>query len=103
MEIDIKATALEKKLVIRAIRRLNNIKHLNYMSQAMIAEDSGVKPSKVRIALQDLIDAKCIEQIRTNDGKRVSRYHYALTNIGNKEYPHENEQVLKYSNEKEKA
>ena len=87
MELNIKATEAERAAVIKAIRKLNSVRHLSYMSQAMMVEDSGIKPSKIRIALQDLIDDKCIEQICVNGDKRVKRYYYCVTESGAARYP----------------
>jgi len=85
MELNIKATAEEKELVVRSIRKINKVIHIKHMSQAMIAEDSGVKASKVRIALQDLMDDGHIEQIVVSD-KAIKRYYYVLTDKGNETY-----------------
>jgi len=85
MELNIKATAEEKEAVVASIRKINKVIHIKHMSQAMLAEDSGVKPSKVRITLQDLMDDDLIEQIVVSD-KAIRRYYYVITEKGNKTY-----------------
>ena len=85
--MEIKATPEEKKLIVNAIRKLNSVRHLNYMSMAMFTEETSIKQSKVRIVLQELIDEKHIVQYLSNTGKRVGRYYYVITDSGNETYP----------------
>lgn len=78
MEIMIKATEEEKLAVVAALRRLNAVRHLKYMSQAMISEETGIKTSKVRIVLQDLIDEGTIVQYTVDNERRIKRYYYVV-------------------------
>ena len=78
MEIMIKATEEEKLAVVAALRRLNAVRHLKYMSQAMISEETGIKTSKVRIVLQDLIDEGTVVQYTVDNERRIKRYYYVV-------------------------
>lgn len=82
MEIKIKATEEEKEGVIRAIASLNEIQHIKSMSHNMIAETSGIKSTKVRIVLVDLIEEELIEQFQVSDNKKLQRYYCTITDAG---------------------
>lgn len=82
VEFIIHATEDEQLAVLRAIISLNEIQHLRYMSRSMIASASGVKDSKVRVALQDLIDRGYITQYVVTTNLRRQRYYYTPTASG---------------------
>lgn len=82
MDVAIISTAEEKEAVLNAIVDLNAIQHLRYMSQAMIAESSGVKETKVRAVLADLLAEQAITQIKLPGSRQVPRYYYVITDIG---------------------
>ena len=84
MEISIQATAAEKHATLTAIKQLNEIRHIKYMSQKMIADTAFIKATKIRIILMDLIAAKLITQYQVSDNKRLQRYYYVLTDAGQK-------------------
>lgn len=81
-EINIKSTEEERRLVARAIARLNEIQHISYMSRNMLAETSGIKSTKVRVVLQDMLDSEEIEQYAVTQNPRLQRYYYVLTDTG---------------------
>lgn len=87
MEINIVATEEEKQTVVKAIHRLNSVMHVTHTSLAMLGEECNMSQAKVRIVLQDLIDAKQILQIATNGDKKVKRYMYILTELGKTDFP----------------
>lgn len=78
MEIIIPVSDEEKSLVKEAIKELNKIGHLKNMSQTMIANTSGIKSTKIRHILQELVDSKEITQYIANDNIRLKRYYYVV-------------------------
>lgn len=81
-EICIKSTAEERIAVARAIKQLNEIRHVSYMSRTMLAETSGIKSTKVRVVLQDMVDNDEITQYAVTQNPRLQRYYYVLTDAG---------------------
>lgn len=77
--IYIKSTNAEKRAVLEAIINITKYTYTKFMSQAMIAEEAGIKATKVRAVLQDLVNEKKLIQIKTNDSKKVPRYFYSVT------------------------
>lgn len=86
MDIEIKATEEEKRLVVEALIRLNGIRHLNYMSQATIAMETDIKPSKIRVILADLMTEGSIIQYVVDDNRIVKRYYYTVEQAGREKY-----------------
>ena len=80
------ATEEEKQAVVKALVALNAIRHLNYMSQATISEESGVKATKVRAALEELIKEKAITQYVIDEMRSVKRYYYVVEPLGREKY-----------------
>lgn len=78
MEIRITATEAEKKAVLSAIATLNKIPHIKYMSQAMIATHAGLKETKVRAALIELLSEKVITQYQATENPRLQRFYYVI-------------------------
>lgn len=81
-EFRIGVTDAERRAVARAINKLNNIQHIIYMSRNMIAETSGIKSTKVRVILQDMLDAGELTQYAVTQNRRLQRYYYVLTEYG---------------------
>lgn len=82
MQITIPVSKTEKIATLNAIADLNKLRHIKYMSQAMIAEGANLKPTKVRLVLQALIDEGLILQYQVSQNKRLQRYYYVLTDAG---------------------
>ena len=78
LKITIEVTEEEKYAVVDAIRVLNRIEHLKYMSQAMIAAEAKIKATKVRYILMALIEEKRITQYTATDNKRLQRFYYTV-------------------------
>jgi uncharacterized protein YlbG (UPF0298 family) len=76
--LEISVTEEEKMTVLIAIRELDKIGHLRYMSQAMVAVASSLKATKVRIVLQCLLDEKRIKQYDVSNGSKLRRYYYTI-------------------------
>lgn len=81
-EFKIDVTDDERRAVARAVSELNNIQHIIYMSRNMIAETSGIKSTKVRVVLQDMLDAGELTQYAVTQNRRLQRYYYVLTEHG---------------------
>ena len=82
MEIKINISDEERMACLEAITALNKIEHLKWMSQAVIAETCGVKATKVRAVLQDLVDNKLVGCYVVADNPRLKRYYYVVTDAG---------------------
>ena len=78
MEIQITISETEKEKTIKAIKQLNSIGHLQYMSQAMIANSSGIKATKIRSILTELISEERITQYVVTQNKSLQRYYYIV-------------------------
>lgn len=81
-EITIKISDEETVAMARAIVQLNEIQHLRYMSRSMLSAASGIKDSKVRAALQEMVDKGYIEQYAVTTNLKRQRYYYVLTAAG---------------------
>lgn len=82
MEIKITSTEPEREAVVRAIGMLNEVRHIKSMSHTVIAETAGIKATKVRIVLADLIADKSIDQHQVSENKKLQRYYYVITDKG---------------------
>jgi len=78
MELKIESTAEEQKAVLDAISQLNDLRNVKYMSQAMIAATAGIKVTKVRVVLMDLIAAKKITQYAATTNPARQRFYYVI-------------------------
>ena len=78
MEIIIDVSEEERQAVIMAIRELNRLSHIKYMSQAMIASLAHIKPTKVRHVLVALIAEKRICQYAATTNPRLQRFYYSV-------------------------
>ena len=81
-EITIRISDEEVVAMARAIMLLNEIQHLRYMSRSMLSAASGIKDSKVRVALQEMVDKGYIEQYAITTNLKRQRYYYVLTDAG---------------------
>lgn len=81
-EITIRVSDAETVAMAGAIMQLNGIQHLRYMSRSMLSAASGIKDSKVRAALQDMIDKGYVEQYAVTSNLKRQRYYYVLTAAG---------------------
>jgi transcription initiation factor IIE alpha subunit len=77
-EIIITVSQEEKDAVVAAIQQLSVIPHIKKMSQAMIAETAGIKATKIRAVLQELIDEKKVSQYAATDNPKLQRYFYTV-------------------------
>lgn len=77
MEINIKANAEEKEQVLTAIVELTKVKHIRYHSHTMLANHTGIKATKIRAVLIDLLNEGKIEAYKVNE-TRVARYFYRI-------------------------
>lgn len=82
MQITIPVSDEEKRVTLEAITELNKLRHIKFMSQAMIAEGANLKPTKIRLVLQTLIDDGLIVQYQVSQNKRLQRYYYVPTDAG---------------------
>ena len=78
MEIIIPISEEEKEKTIKAIKQLNSIGHLKFMSQAMIANSSGIKATKIRSILTELIKEEKITQYAITQNAHLQRYYYIV-------------------------
>lgn len=83
-EIKINTTAEEHRLVAAAIQQLNEIQHIRYMSRSMLVTASGLKDSKLRAVLQDMIDTGEVIQYAATENPARQRWYYVLTDAGKK-------------------
>lgn len=81
-EITIKISDSELRAMAGAIVQLNSIQHLRYMSRSMLATAAGIKDSKVRAALQEMVDKGYVEQYAVTTNLKRQRYYYVLTAAG---------------------
>ena len=87
MDVKIKATVEERIATIKAIQLLGSLDHIKKMSHNNIAEAANIKPTKVRIVLEELIAENLVEQLiidgsTVRDKCKVKRYYYLVTDAG---------------------
>ena len=78
-EFEIKVSQEEKDAVVAAVERLIAIPHINKMSQAMIANTAGIKATKIRAILQELLDEGRLIQYAATDNPKLQRYFYVVS------------------------
>lgn len=78
MEIQIKISDAEKQSVINAIAALNKVPHLKYMTQEMLSLEAGIKATKIRAILVELIKERKITQYAATENKNLKRYYYVI-------------------------
>lgn len=81
MQITIPVHEEEKLAVIESIKQLNDVRHLKYMSQAMIANGAGIKATKVRAVLMALIEEGRITQYAATDNPKLQRFYYVVNEV----------------------
>lgn len=81
MEIIIEITEEEKETVLTVIHELNELQHVKYMSQAMIANAAKIKATKVRHILTALIAENRITQYAATENKRLQRFYYTINAV----------------------
>lgn len=81
-EFKINTTEAEHRLVAAAVQQLNEIQHIRYMSRSMLVAASGLKDSKLRAVLQDMIDCGELVQYAATDNPARQRWYYVLTAAG---------------------
>lgn len=67
-----------------AIEELNKIGHIRYMSRSMLADTSGIKDTKVRAVLQEMLNRNHAIQYAATQNPKLQRYYYVLTESGKK-------------------
>lgn len=80
--MEIQVSDLERQAVARAVVELNEVQHLRYMSRSMISNSSGIKDTKVRAVLQDMINRGELEQYPVTENRKLQRFYYVLTDAG---------------------
>lgn len=80
-EIVISISQEEKDVVVAAIQRLIAIPHIKRMSQAMIADTAGIKATKIRVILQELVNEGRITQYQATDNPKLQRYFYTINEV----------------------
>lgn len=74
-QINITTTAEEQEIVVKALKELNG----KVTAVSAIARMTGLRDSRVRYAIQDLVDAKRIRKVPTKAfNKHYVRYSYEV-------------------------
>ena len=79
---ELPTTQEEHIQVAKAIVQLTKVPHITFMSRAMLANESGIKDTKLRAVLQDMINNKEIEQYVVSSNPQRQRYFFVLTEKG---------------------
>ena len=78
--IDITISADEKQKILDALVEINNMEHVHSISYASFATLTGMKESKVRLVVTDMVEKGELQQINVSDSK-VPRYYYAAKEV----------------------
>lgn len=81
-EFKINTSEVEHRQVAAAVQQLNEIQHIKYMSRSMLAAASGLKDSKIRAVLQDMINCGELMQYAATENPARQRWYYVLTEAG---------------------
>lgn len=81
-EITISVSDKERNRCLQAIDTLNKIPHLRAMSVNTIAETAGIKETKCRAVLCDLIAAGYVTKYCVSDNRKIQRYYYTIEQAG---------------------
>ena len=73
--IEIPVTPEEKQKIYDALAKVNDMEHVQSISYATFATLTGMKESKVRLVVTDMVDKGELLQINVSEGK-VPRYYY---------------------------
>lgn len=68
----------ERFVVMQALRDLNEMEHVRFMSLDTIATSAMIKKSKVRHILTDLIEKKFITRYVASENVKLPRYYYVV-------------------------
>ncbi len=82
MEITIKVHDSERIDCLKALQQLNDLPHVRFMSHAVIAETSGIKPTKLRAVLADVVEQGLAERYQATENPSLQRYYYTITEKG---------------------
>ena len=73
----------ERAKVLAAINGLNSIEHVTYMSLQAIADRAGLKITKVRHIIENLMQTQLIKRYNVSEKQVRPRYYYVLTDAAN--------------------
>ena len=77
--MNITSTKEERIVVLQAIQQLVEAPHIKHMSHIMLANETGIKATKIRLVLDELVADKMINRIDISEpAKQVKRYFYTL-------------------------
>ena len=82
-EILISINDTERAKVLAAINGLNCIEHVTYMSLQAIADRAGLKTTKVRHIIENLMTQQLITRYNVSEKQVRPRYYYVLTDAAN--------------------
>lgn len=68
----------ERVATIKAIDGLNAIEHVKYMSLSMLADIAGIKQTKMRHVLDDLMQSGRITRYIASENIKLPRYYYVV-------------------------
>lgn len=68
----------ERVATIKAIDELNAIEHVKYMSLSMVADAAGIKQTKIRHVLDDLMLSGSITRYIASENIKLPRYYYVV-------------------------
>ena len=68
----------ERMATIKAIDELNAIEHVKYISLSMLADTAGIKQTKVRHVLDDLVQSSSITRYIASENIKLPRYYYVV-------------------------
>lgn len=74
-EIVIPVTDEEKQKIYEALEKINDMEHVSSISYATFATLTGMKETKVRLVVADMVNKNELQQINVSEGK-VPRYYY---------------------------
>lgn len=79
MEIKIQISDEDRLAVLDAICKLNALEHCKQMPLKSISDVSGLKITKVRHIVEDLLEHKLIKRYNVSDKQVKPRYYYTLS------------------------
>lgn len=82
-EITIPINDDERAKVLAAINDLNSIEHVAYMSLQAISDRAGLKITKVRHIIENLMMTQLIKRYNVSEKQVRPRYYYVLTDAAN--------------------
>lgn len=79
-EIIIPVSEEEKATIYEALRKINDMEHVQHISYAAFATLTGMKETKVRLVVNDMIANGELQQINVSESK-VPRYYYVAKEV----------------------